>query len=549
MKAFSVTVFIACCCVTAVQASQNLERARQREESADAMGARTLLARAAQNPGDVTSLKEYAEFLDRYGDPAGKDAYGKLLAALDKSGDKQQRAAVARRLAEISALNGDRPAAVEYLDLYRKAGGTGAIPAWPAADAKDSRQYILIPGPLRSFDRMAAISGELHPDELLTSLARNVVTNGFQAAHGNEALEQTEYLKLVHRYLSQAREIEKLAGDGKVVKIENCDSPDAGELLRILGYRMRGGCGSEVVLETVNATRAFLTTDSGFPLPDLEQALRTNRPFAYDYHPTRVPVLFAADYWLSPKEKESSEFIDVFLSDPALCRLYLGLSKLDFETADALRQSVPMLRLKAYAHVLDFFGGMFEIRGGKAIVPGAPRTVAAWTELAGAPPDQGAEFFEKLVGRDDGWMASYFDALARINGPLKDYLTEPARLKRFYGAIRGKVTSPGPARPVFRSNADMMLLTTRLWVDPDGRAHIPGNLQVWKDLFVNHPQGKYDGKLTRSAATWKDGDDVVEALFGLTRKAVENEPLKIFMALSDLDRNRAKPLAPDTMDM
>jgi hypothetical protein len=523
MKAFSVTLFIACCCISAVRASENLERARQLEESGDAMGARTLLARAAQNPGDVTALKEYAEFLDRYGDPAGKDAYGKLLAALDKPGDKQQRAAVARRLAEISTLRGDRQAALEYLDVYR-------------------------PGPLHSFDRMAAISGELQPDEMLTSLARNVVTNGFQAAHGNEALEQTEYLKLVHRYLSQARELEKLAGDGKVIKIENCDSPDAGELLRILGYRMRGGCGSEVVLETVNATRAFLTTDSGFPLPALEQALRTNRPFSYDYHPTRVPVLFTADYWLSPKEKESSEFIDVFLSDPALCRLYLGLSKLDYETADALRQNVAMPRLKAYAHVLDFFGGMFEIRDGKALVPGAPRTLAAWTELTGAPPDQGTAFFEKLIARDDGWMASYFDALARINGPLKDYLTEPARMKRFYLAIRGKVTSPGPARPVFRANADMMLLTTRLWLEPDGRPHIPGNLEVWKDLFVNHPQGKYDGKLTRSATTWKEGDDVVEALFGLTRKAVENEPLKIFMAISDLDRNRAKPLTPDTVD-
>ncbi len=58
---------------------------------------------------------------------------------------------------------------------------------------------------------------------------------------------------------------------------------------------MRGGCGSEVVLETVNATRAFLTTDSGFPLNDLEQALRTNRPFTYDFHPTTVPVLFGPD--------------------------------------------------------------------------------------------------------------------------------------------------------------------------------------------------------------------------------------------------------------
>ena len=35
---------------------------------------------------------------------------------------------------------------------------------------------------------------------------------------------------------------------------------------------------------------------------------------------------------------------------------------------------------------------------------------------------------------------------------------------------------------------------------------------------------------------------MLEALFALCRKAVENEPLKIFMAISDLDRNRAKPL-------
>jgi hypothetical protein len=40
----------------------------------------------------------------------------------------------------------------------------------------------------------------------------------------------------------------------------------------------------------------------------------------------------------------------------------------------------------------------------------------------------------------------------------------------------------------------------------------------------------------------------VEALFALTRKAVENEPLKIFMAISDLDRRRATPLTPATVD-
>ncbi|HUE04414.1 MAG TPA: hypothetical protein VMR62_32990 [Bryobacteraceae bacterium] len=535
-----------------LQASQNLDRARQLEESGDGPGARALLQHAAQaSPGNITALAEYAEFLDSHADPATAEAYAKLLDALDQPANPKRRAAVAHRLVELSLLSGDRAGAARYLEIYRTGAGlpsgSAALPSDPPGNPAD--QYVEIPGPLHSFGRMAAISNDAQADDVLPALARNVVTNGFQAAHSNEALEQTEYLKLVHRYLSQAREIEKLTGLDKIVHIETCDSPNAGELLRILGFRIRGGCGSELVLETVNATRAFLTTDSGFPLPALEQALRTNRPFAYDYHPARVPVLFGSDFWLSAKEKETSGFLDLLLSDPSLCRLYLGMSKLDHETAGEFRKNIALAHLKAYAHVLDFFGGMFEIRNGKAIVPGAPRTVAAWTELVGASPDQGSAFFEKLLAKDDGWMASYFDALARINGAVRDYLTEPARMQRFYLAIRGKVTSPGPARPVFRSNADMMLLTTRLWIEPSGRPHVPGSLQVWKDLFSSHPPGKYDAKLTRAAPSWKEPDDVLEALFGLTRKSVENEPLKIFMALSDLDRSRSKPLAPETVDL
>ena len=199
---------------------------------------------------------------------------------------------------------------------------------------RSNKPLAYIPGPLRSFNRMAAISNEINSEDVLPALARNVVTNGYQASHSNEALEQTEYLKLVHRYVSQARELEKLAGADKMIRVETCDSANAGELLRIIGYRMRGGCGSEVVLETVNATRAFLTTDSGFPIAELEQALRTNRAFSYDYHPSPVPVLYGPDYWLSAKEKESGDFLEAFLGDPALCRLYLGLSKLDPQTAE-----------------------------------------------------------------------------------------------------------------------------------------------------------------------------------------------------------------------
>ena len=521
------------------EASERLERARRLVASGDARAARALLAEAASR-GTPESLREYAEFLDRFGDAEARAAYARLLEA---ETDQNRKQAITRRLATLDFLHGDPASA------HRRLESLGVKPPAAARPAAEEAETIVIPGPLRSFSRMAAISRDLRPEEVLPAVARNVVTNGYQASSSNDALDQTEYLKLVHRYLSQARELTKLAGDTGVLLIENCESEKVGELLKILGYRMRGGCGAEVVLETVNASRAFLTTDSGFPLAELENALRTNRKFEYPYHPTRIPVLYGAKYWLGATRERGgqAEFIDLFLNDPQLCRLYLGFSKLDAETAEQMRQGIPVQRIKAFSHVLDFFGGMFEIRQGKAAFPGGARAESAWAELVGVPPAKGVEFYEKLLAKDDGWLCSLYDALMRIEGPVQEYLTEPARMKRFYAAVRGRVTSPGPARPVFRSNADMMLLTTRLVVR-NGQPHVPGGIEVWKDLFLKHPHGKYDGKLTRLATTWKEPDDVLEALFALTRKAVENEPLKTFMAISDLDRRRAKPLEPATVD-
>ena len=545
---------------TFATAAWRLERAGDGERALA-----SLRQTATSAPNDPAALGAYAEFLEEHHDPAAREAYSRLSQLLQRTNaPAEQRVAVAQRLAVLDLLAGDRAASARDLDAYSAAGGKDL--ALPPVRSVAGPNYIEIPGPLRSFARMAALSPDVSPSDLLPALARNIITNGYRATTANEALEQTEYLKLVIRYLSQARELEKLAGPTKNLRIDVCESPATADLLRIIGFRMRGGCGSDLVLETVNASRAFLTTDSGFPLADLEQALRTNQPFTLDYRPTRVPILYSLDYWQpaskdtkDPKGKDKdkdksqdrnqSDFIDYVLGDPSVCRLYVALSKLDTETAEQLREAFPLARLKIYAHVLDFFGGMFQIRDGKALVPGGPRSEKAWAELnGGVGPDKGATFIERLITREDGWLASYFDSLARVEGPVKDYLTEPDRLKRFYGAIRGKVTSPGPARPVFRSNTDMLLLTTRLRLDPDGKPHLPGGLDVWKRLFAEHPEGKYDAKLTRAAPQWKDADDVLEALFGLSRKTAENEPLKIFMALTDIDRRRVKPLEPATMD-
>jgi hypothetical protein len=518
-------------------------RLAEAELRGDAAAALAELDKAlAAEPSSPQLLGFRARLLDARRHPDTRASYERYLAASGLS--EQERSLALRRLASLDLLAGDRASASKRLAALPT---PGSLPN-PASASKAPVGEVIIPGPMTGFARMAALSPDLPDTEVLAALARNIVTSGYQAVSGSEGLEQTEYLKLVLRYVSQARELEALAGAGRILKIEQCESPKTADLLRILGFRMRGGCGSEVVLETVNASRAFLTIDSGFPLAELEQSLRSNRPFELDFTPTRVKVLYGPEYWLSAKEKFSGELIDAFLADPALCRLYLGIVKLDPDTAEQVRTAMPVARVRAFAHVFDFFGGMLRLRDGKAVVPGGQRSAAAWSDLAGAHPDKGVEFVEKLIMKDDGWLASYFDSLSRIDGPVQAYLTEPARLKRFYAALRGRVTSPGPARPVFRSNTDLMLLTTRLRMAAPNQPHVPGGLEVWKNLFVKHPQGKYDGKLSKAAGNWKEADDLLEALFGLSRKAVENEPLKIFLAVSDIDRRRTKPLSMTSVD-
>ncbi len=509
----------------------------ERESAGDLAGARSLLEEQARaSNSDPAAAEELAEFLDRHDDPGRRAAYLKWAG---EEQDPAKRRLALRETVLLDFMAGNDGQLAADLEQYHAAGGSDL--AEPAKRGRSGAySTVTIPGPLSSFARMAALTPDLAPEDLLPALARNVVTNGYQAG-GNEALEQTEYLRLLIRYVGQANELQAMAGGARKIVIPSCDSEQTGNLLKIIGYRMRGSCGGDLVLETVNPTRAFLTVDSAFPLTELEQDLRANHRFELAYSPTTVPVLYTPGYWLAAAARPAqSDFFSAFVSDPSLCRLYLGLSHLDRATSEALRKQAAPARLKIYAHVLDFFGSMFEVRNGVAVVPGSPRV---WASMVGVSPNNPGAFFAKMIATDDGWMACYFDALSRMEGPSAAYLTQPERIKRFYDAIRGKITSPGPARPVFRSSTELLLLTSSLRLDANGQPHIPGDIDVWRNLFIHHPHGKYDGKLTRSANSWRTSDDLVEALFALTRKAVENEPLKIYLALNDIDRGRAKPMS------
>jgi hypothetical protein len=170
------------------------------------------------------------------------------------------------------------------------ATASGDSPTSPAAS--QTTETIIIPGPLRSFLRMAGISQESKPADLLPLLARNAFLYGHQMG------KKTEYLVLEDRYVHQARELQPLAVSNGQIQVTGCS--DVQPLIQVLGYQFENGCSHDgATLITANAERAFLTLDSGFPLTKLEQSLQQGAPFTYAYPATRVPILFHEDDWLS----------------------------------------------------------------------------------------------------------------------------------------------------------------------------------------------------------------------------------------------------------
>src|SRR6266436_790386 len=148
MKAPSAIVITCLIFGSVLSGSESLDRARQLSKSGDTSGARTLLAQAARsNPNDITSLSEYADFLDRYGDPGARAAYGKLLDALSSSSDSTRRAAIAKRLITLDLQAGDRSSAEKHFQAFQAAGGTGlAAPGGGSASAAQNpaRQTVSI---------------------------------------------------------------------------------------------------------------------------------------------------------------------------------------------------------------------------------------------------------------------------------------------------------------------------------------------------------------------------------------------------------------------
>lgn len=415
---------------------------------------------------------------------------------------------------------------------------TAHVPTFAESQAQtapaqsDTEQSIVIPGPLRSFLRMAGISQEVSPEQVLPMLARNVSLYGYSGA------SQKEYLILLDRYVHMARDLERYAGQQGVIRISGCK--DANELLNILGYRLEKACGQrDAALVTANSERAFLTIDSGFPLSALEHSLQKDRPFEHPFAGTKVPVLLTNDEWVAAtkwKHNANDDLLDVLLHDQDLDRLYSAMAKYDSETLHTLGQSPGLKRLSQSAAVMDLYGGQICVESGQVIVPGD--SAKPWQELTGESPENPGKFVVSLLSKDGGWLAAYFDALSRLERSQQVHFTEGSRLKRFYSVYRSTAFHSDASKGVYPRNGDLFVLLSSLKWQPDGDVAIPGDVAVWDAIFTQMAKSREVRPWLGRSHEWNTSGRLLETLIASSNYRSDSGPVRTFLLLSAIDRAR-----------
>lgn len=420
----------------------------------------------------------------------------------------------------------------------------------PGADAARGNDpgspNVTLPGPLRAFLRMAAISQQATSQQVLPLLARNVEMEGY-GWHGKKPVP-TEFLILLQEYLHHARRLLSLAGPRGVIRVASCK--EAQPLLGVLGYKMSRPCGPHAAVEASNSTRAFLTIDSGFPLTALTNTLRGGKPFVYSFGISTVPAVLKTSDWTQLEQDRDKKWnqktgpdnlVDALVRDPGLSRLYWALSRMDPETVSYLEQTFGLRKLVSLAPTLDFYGSEICVRSGRVAVPGGPAAEASWKSVVGASPANPPAFITRLLTKDNGWMAAYYDALSRTSIAQQTYFTRRRRLRMFYRALRGHKASPSAIRPVFRPDPNLVLLATRFRLDRSGKPRLPGGLAAWKTILTDDRRSKSREvrNWAERARDWKSPDQFVAAMFALTRVSAKDNPLRVFLALNEMDRDRA----------
>ncbi len=110
---------------------------------------------------------------------------------------------------------------------------------------------------------------------------------------------------------------------------------------------------------------------------------------------------------------------------------------------------------------------------------------------------------------------------------------------------------PPPTRGVFRQAPDLLVLFTRLEWEPNGQPHVPGNLEIWRDIFRQKTDSKTIHEWNKRYRDLENPEQLLDAMVAFSRVVTDIGPLQIYLTMCEIDSGRAadKRLSPQTVTL
>jgi hypothetical protein len=140
----------------------------------------------------------------------------------------------------------------------------------------------------------------------------------------------------------------------------------------------------------------------------------------------RAPLPLPPELWdraVFGRSVPPEGLLAALLSDRDAALLYQGLMTLDEPTLAFLVDQTETLSTLRRRHAVAFaqFAAGLQIHEGHVAVPGGVAGTPLWEALVGQPVDKPADFLLALLERGDGRLAFFYDTIARLEPPSRDF--------------------------------------------------------------------------------------------------------------------------------
>jgi tetratricopeptide (TPR) repeat protein len=510
--------------------------------------ARATLEEGAAGTQDPAVLAKLAAAQEVYGDRA-PEAYFHLAGVLDKGSPER-----------IHALDRGFGLSLRDNDLKQAATFAGLL------DAEGHPEYRVLLGEKREVHNDAVVPGGLDALSVIANVKQGTPPERFLAEFANQVVSNVcanycagdRYSTLVQSYFTTIADLERMGKrDGNrvsvVLSLNGKDERNhAQDVLKLLGLQMhtekgqirldRGEKQSQNKKQDILAALAI--DEVG-----LEEALQSGKSFTFEILDEFAEVYPSARMWKDSFPKlDQSQFALMLLRNPLMARLYVGISRLDRRTLQALiGNSGLFVFVGRPADSLLQYGASFALEADHAAVPGGAAAGPIWSQLAGASTDRPGAFYHALLDQKSPGLLAYFYALSNLDQRHQAFFTANlARTKRFYDLF-----ATLPESQAFSSNEDRETAFKELLrsvpLDDDGHVAFPGSPEVWTVAKGSASDDRHVAKMMKKvsrAATPEVEDEVLLHLLETRYKShsVMNSELDNFLAIAGIDAHRATPL-------